>query len=119
MTEDEITARRPTRRRTLQAIAGAGLLAVGGFTGTTMAAPGDQQWVFETGAWVSSSPAVADGIVYVGSGDNSVYALNIDSGEEIWTYNTDREVYSSPAVGDDGTVYVGSRDGSVYALIEQ
>ena len=33
---------------------------------------------FETDAGVFSSPAVSDGVVYVGSGDNHLYALDVD-----------------------------------------
>jgi outer membrane protein assembly factor BamB len=33
-------------------------------------------WHFATGNWVNSSPAVADGVVYIGSGDHNVYALD-------------------------------------------
>src|SRR5208283_5840006 len=54
-------------------------------------------------------------IVYVGSGDNKVYALDASNGKVIWNYTTGGEVASSPAVAD-GIVYVGSYDGKVYAL---
>ena len=37
-------------------------------------------------------------------------------GEKLWEFQTGAEVYSSPAIGQDGTVYVGSGDGKVYAL---
>jgi len=33
-----------------------------------------------------------------------------------WTYQTGGDVYSSPAIGNDGTIYVGSVDGNLYAL---
>jgi len=72
-------------------------------------------WIYRTGDAVSSSPAVVDGIVYVGSEDNKVYALNATTGAKIWNYTTGDEVSSSPAVVD-GVVYVGSGDKNVYAL---
>jgi len=52
-------------------------------------------------------PAVSDGIVYVGSDDTRLYALDAGSGEEKWRFQCDDYVDSSPAVVD-GTVYVGS-----------
>ena len=64
---------------------------------------------------MESSPAVVAGVVYVGSGDSYVYALDADSGELRWRYSTGNGVFSSPAVVD-GVVYVGSDDGYVYAL---
>jgi hypothetical protein len=64
---------------------------------------------------VFSSPAVVGGVVYVGSFDSKVYALNASSGAFIWSYTTGGAVSSSPAVVG-GVVYVGSTEGNVYAL---
>jgi len=71
-------------------------------------------WRFQTGDAVSSSPAVVDGVVYVGSQDGYVYALEAAAGEERWHFQTGDAVTFSPAVVD-GVVYIGS-DGHVYAL---
>ncbi|MGA3192149.1 MAG: PQQ-binding-like beta-propeller repeat protein [Candidatus Bathyarchaeia archaeon] len=68
-----------------------------------------------TGNYVTSSPAVAGGIVYVGSNDYHVYALNATTGTQVWSYATRGMVRSSPAVAG-GVVYVGSDDNNVYAL---
>ena len=62
-----------------------------------------------------SSPAVANGVVYVGSGDYNVYALNAATGAKLWSYRTGYVVCSTPAVAN-GVVYVGSEDNKVYAL---
>ncbi len=84
---------------------------------STSAAPDTNNllWRYTTGGAVSSSPAVVDGKVYVGSSDNKVYCLNASTGAKIWTYATDGEVHSSPAVVD-GKVYVGSYDYKLYCL---
>jgi len=74
-----------------------------------------QFWDYTTGSEVYSSPAVADGKVYVGSWDDKVYCLNAATGAWIWDYTTGDIVYSSPAVAD-GKVYVGSWDSKVYCL---
>lgn len=73
------------------------------------------QWAVETGEGVSSSPAVADGTVYVGSYDDNVYALDAADGTKQWTFQMSNDVGSAPAVAD-GIVYVGKGDDSVYAL---
>lgn len=72
-------------------------------------------WKFRTADNVTSSPAVANGVVYIGSYDKNVYALNASTGAEIWKFTTGNNVFSSPAVAN-GVVYIGSNDGSVYAL---
>jgi serine/threonine-protein kinase len=65
---------------------------------------------------VESSPAVAGGVVYVGSTDNYVYALDASTGDLRWRYQTGHRVESSPTVAG-GVVYVGSTDNYVYALL--
>jgi hypothetical protein len=72
-------------------------------------------WNYTTGNYVSSAPAVADGKVFIGSYDSSVYALNASTGARIWSYKTDDEVLSSAAVVN-GTVFIGSMDGTFYAF---
>jgi len=60
---------------------------------------------------VLSSPAIgSDGIIYVGSGDGYLYAINPD-GTLKWKYRAWGSVDSSPAIGSDGIIYVGSQIG--------
>jgi len=84
---------------------------------TPVAGPIDNTlaWRYSTAGTVYSSPAVADGRVYVGSYDGKVYCLNAGNGAFIWSYTTGGGVFSSPAVAD-GKVYVGSGDWYVYCL---
>jgi outer membrane protein assembly factor BamB len=85
---------------------------------STSTAPNTNQtlWSYTTGDCVLSSPAVAGGMVFVGSNDNKVYALSAATGTEVWNYTTGGSVgWSSPAVAG-GVVYVGSYDYKVYAL---
>ena len=71
-------------------------------------------WKFKTDGMVNSSPAVADGVVYVGSGDR-LYALDAKTGQEKWRFKTDGAIVSSPAVAG-GVVYFASTDGYLYAV---
>jgi len=71
--------------------------------------------VVATGNTVASSPAVVGGVVYVGSADNSVYALNASTGAKLWSFDTGNAVGSSPAVVND-TIYVGFHDHTVSAF---
>jgi outer membrane protein assembly factor BamB len=62
-----------------------------------------------------TSPAVAKGVVYAGSSDHNIYALDAKTGTVIWNYATGGEVYSAPTIAN-GIVYAGSTDNNVYAL---
>jgi outer membrane protein assembly factor BamB len=73
------------------------------------------KWKFRTGAAVLSSPTVVAGVVYIGSLDTNLYAIDAESGVEKWHYTTGGPIRSTPAVAD-GVVYTYSRDGLVYSL---
>ena len=62
-----------------------------------------------------SSPAVARGKVYFGSGDGNVYAVDAEAGVLQWKFATKDVVHASPAVAGN-TVYIGGWDGALYAL---
>ncbi|MGB8730252.1 MAG: PQQ-binding-like beta-propeller repeat protein, partial [Candidatus Sulfotelmatobacter sp.] len=64
-------------------------------------------WSFSAKDLVESSPAVADGVVYIGSEDTNVYALHARTGSLLWSYPAGESVISAPAVAN-GIVYVGS-----------
>jgi len=76
---------------------------------------GDLIWDFTTGGSVSSSPAVANGVLFFGSNDNTTYALDATTGDHLWNFTTGGRVISSPAVAN-GVVYFGSYDNTTYAL---
>lgn len=76
---------------------------------------GDLKWVFKTNGKIFSSPIVHDGIVYVGSEDGNLYAIDEKTGETHWKFKTGGAVHSSPAVFKN-TVYIGSFDGYYYAI---
>jgi outer membrane protein assembly factor BamB len=73
------------------------------------------KWAFKTGGPVLSSPIIAGGVVFVGSGDGNVYAIEQETGKEKWSFKTTEPVSSSPAVAD-GIVYFSSYEGVFYAL---
>jgi eukaryotic-like serine/threonine-protein kinase len=62
-----------------------------------------------------SSPVIANGVVYFGSGDGNVYALDAASGTLKWTFATGNVVHASPALAA-GTLFIGSWDTNLYAL---
>lgn len=65
--------------------------------------------------YMQSSPCVNNGIVYVGSGDSSLYAIEAQDGKLKWRTKTKGIIRSSPFVYEEA-VYVGSFDGFIYAF---
>lgn len=73
------------------------------------------KWKFKTHGQVYSSPAVVNGVVYVGSNDHFLYAIDAETGTQKWKFKTGSRISSSPAVVD-GTVFFGSFDSIFYAV---
>jgi outer membrane protein assembly factor BamB len=73
------------------------------------------KWAFKTHGEVVSSPAIVDGVVYVGSNDGRLYAIDQQSGSRKWAFATEARIASSPAV-NQGLVYFNSYDGNFYAV---
>ena len=70
-----------------------------------------KKWSYPTDGGVQSSPAVSrDGaVVYVGSYDKNLYAINAADGTEKGATNVEKVWSSRPAISSDGEViYVGS-----------
>src|SRR5205823_3099705 len=56
-------------------------------------------WTFFTGQSVFAAPTVVDGVVYVGSSDHDLYALDAATGKELWAFATGDGIFNStPAV---------------------
>ena len=80
------------------------------------ATTGAKIWSYTTGDQILSSPALTNGIVYVGSHDNKVYGFNASTGAYIWSYNFgSSDVQASPAIAN-GILYIASASGKVCAF---
>ena len=73
------------------------------------------KWSFHTGGMVISSPAVVEGMAYVGSTDGNFYTVDAGTGKERWKFEVKSRITSSPAVSA-GVIYFGAYDGNFYAL---
>lgn len=73
------------------------------------------KWAFKTKGAIFGSPAVANGTVFIGSSDGSMYAVEQATGQQKWKSATGGSIASSPAVAD-GMVFFLSYDGGMYAV---
>jgi outer membrane protein assembly factor BamB len=66
---------------------------------------------------IVGSPEVADGILYIGSSDGNLYAIDTATGELAWDspFTTEDRIWATPLVYDS-VVYIGSYDGKLYAV---
>ena len=72
-----------------------------------------------------AQPIVYEGVIYVVTGANDVFAVSVDSGEILWEYRANLDPannavccgWTSRGVGlGDGKIYVGQLDGKLVAL---
>jgi outer membrane protein assembly factor BamB len=73
-----------------------------------------QRWQFKTGDQIEGAPAIVGGVVYVGSYDEHLYALELATGAQKWKTKLG-PIKAAPAVKGDA-VYVGDADGKFYCV---
>lgn len=78
---------------------------------------GSEVWTFDTGRSNMSNPAVDPdaGVVYTGSDSGSVWALDPETGEQLWSADVGGRVIGALSVTAE-TVLAGSYDSHLYAL---
>jgi len=71
-------------------------------------------WKYKTGNSDISAPIIDSGILFVGSDDSKLYAIDALTGKLKWSYSAYGRVYTPTA--KDGMVFAQSYDNRVYAL---
>ena len=72
-------------------------------------------WKVKTGGQVASSPVVVGNVVYIGSDDGNLYAIDAVSGAVKWNFETRGPIRSTPLI-TQGNVLFLSYDGFFYAI---
>ena len=67
------------------------------------------------GSDVNSTPAVSEGLVYIGASDGCLHVISLANGTKVTTYPLGVPIASSPIIKDQ-TLYMGAYDGNVYAF---
>ncbi|MCZ6676428.1 MAG: PQQ-binding-like beta-propeller repeat protein [Candidatus Poribacteria bacterium] len=75
-------------------------------------------WKYKTGGPIQASPVIVNGTVYVGSTDQTLYALDAKQWGLKWSFKTGGAIRYAPAVWNN-RVYFSARDNRVYALDAQ
>ncbi|HEX5104194.1 MAG TPA: PQQ-binding-like beta-propeller repeat protein, partial [Pirellulaceae bacterium] len=87
-----------------------------GFSPSSLPAKPEVLWKHTVqGGAFDGTPVIDGGIVYVGDMDGKVYALKLDTGDEVWTYKVESGFIAAPAVRGN-LLYIGDIDGKFYAL---
>ena len=90
--------------------------ALTGISDAQLPNPLTLQWSFQAKDSIESSAAIADGVVYIGSMDGSLYAIDLGTGKMRWQYATGGPVEESSPCVQGSMVYVGDLDGTFHAV---
>jgi outer membrane protein assembly factor BamB len=80
----------------------------------SLAIPLELRWKYMAGNAEISAPIIDEGILFVGSDNNDLYAIDAFKGELKWRYSTLGKVYTPAA--KNGIVVAASYDNNIYAL---
>ncbi|MBN2386292.1 MAG: PQQ-binding-like beta-propeller repeat protein [Anaerolineales bacterium] len=72
-------------------------------------------WTFECEDEIRSTPLYYENIIFVGSYDHNIYALDAAEGKFRWKYPTDGGIVTRPSAYD-GNVYFGSEDQRLHVV---
>ncbi|HKM35537.1 MAG TPA: PQQ-binding-like beta-propeller repeat protein [Lachnospiraceae bacterium] len=64
-------------------------------------------WKFDTEGKVVSSPIISGDVIYFGSNDGNFYAVNKDTGVEVWRYTLGFPILCQPTLQDDKVFFSG------------
>jgi outer membrane protein assembly factor BamB len=74
-----------------------------------------QVWSYPLQRHTLSTPAVYNGLAFVGDCGRLLHCVDADTGHPYWTHELKGEIWSSPLAAD-GKVYLGSRRGDFWVL---
>ncbi len=76
---------------------------------------GFKNWQLLTPKTLTTTPAIRNGILYLGGQDGRIASLELANREKQWAYNTDGPIFADIAL-DEARVFVASSDRSLYCL---
>lgn len=85
-----------------------------GVATTTLPAKLDVKWKVKAKDGVDGTAAIVDGVVYIGSFDKHLYALDLKTGQEKWKYLAG-PIKSAPGYRA-GNLYFGDEDGKFHCI---
>ncbi|MQC18626.1 MAG: hypothetical protein DWG80_06090 [Chloroflexi bacterium] len=95
------------------------LLLVGSFDQSLHAlnvATGDERWAFAGRGWFVGRPLVEGGVVFAATMGGHVYAIDRDTGVEVWSQAVDGAEFRATPVITNGHLVAVARNGRVHAF---
>ena len=78
----------------------------------------EPEWSIDLGSAVVADPVIVDGVLYTGTIDGTLYAIDLEGQDILWSFTGDEAmvaIWGSPVVTAD-IVYVGDQGGNIFAI---
>jgi outer membrane protein assembly factor BamB len=75
---------------------------------TALASDGAVLWTFQPDGGFSGSVADADDVVYAGSANGGVYAIDLRTGNPVWHLSSGHTISAGPVIAPSGAIFAGS-----------
>jgi outer membrane protein assembly factor BamB len=79
----------------------------------------ESRWFYSTNDWVWATPLPVEGRVYIASMDHALYAVDDQTGTEVWRFTVSQSALPAAPAFSGGVLYVGSLGGHIYAVDAQ
>lgn len=76
------------------------------------------QWEFKTEDEIRCSPTSHNNMAFVGSYDTNVWALDLETGEQIWAHSTEGGIASSPVVDTTNNLVLFGSEDTVFRAVD-
>jgi outer membrane protein assembly factor BamB len=82
---------------------------------------GEPAWIVNendsTGGWIIGAPVINEDVLYIGNSDShELHALNVETGEKIWDFDSKLNVYTKPIVTAESVILTA---GNAYWYFQQ
>ena len=79
------------------------------------AATGREKWSYALDRHTLSTPAIADGLVFIADTQRRIHCVDAVTGARVWVRETRGDFWASPLIAD-GRLYIGSRKGDFWIM---
>jgi len=67
-------------------------------------------------SWIRSTPIIYGRVIYFGASDGYLYAVDIDTGKEIWKFQTGNCFDNTPVIGEETIYAINRSNGYLYSI---
>ena len=72
-------------------------------------------WKFDAAGVIGTDPVIANDVVFFGTLEKVLFAVDVTSGKEVWSFELDGRIRTSPCIAKD-LLFIASEDDLLYCF---